>query len=141
VACFARHLREAAPPADRLARWSDTRFALAVPVGGRAAAEAVVDRLSSAWAHEPTPPFAVGIALTVPAHPASKAISAAESALENALSVTGPAARPAPEAGAASAPASGPGPGSGPRIGPGGGAGGGAGAVPARGGYAAMAIR
>jgi diguanylate cyclase (GGDEF)-like protein len=86
---FASHLRAVAAPAGHVAQWADNRFVLAVPGGGRPAAERLVSRLRAAWRAEKMPPFVVGFADTEPDLPPSAALIDAESSMLGALRTGG----------------------------------------------------
>ena len=101
--CFAAHIREICDNPKYLARWSETRFVMAVPTGGGEEAESAVIRLRRAWEREPMPPFMVGIAVTRSNEPPSAALIDAEKNLLEAIAVARSASTTSAAAAAAAA--------------------------------------
>ncbi|WP_026239835.1 EAL domain-containing protein [Parafrankia discariae] len=84
---FAEHLRAVCDESTQLARWSVSRFAVAIPTGGRERAEAMVDELRRSWARESAAPIAVGISVTRSHEPSSAALIDAENRLLEKLAL------------------------------------------------------
>lgn len=84
---FAELLRAVCDESAYLARWSDSRFAVAVPTGGRERAEAMVDEVRRSWARESAVPIAVGISVTRSHEPSSAALIDAENRLLETMAV------------------------------------------------------